>query len=170
MKNTIKSLAIAMLAIVSANGAFAQSSASASANANAKIFTPITLTNTADMFFGNNVPSGASGTVVLTPAGAASATGGVTHLSGGTVSAAAFTVTGEPSTAYTITLPSSATTLSSGSNSMTVSSWTSYPSGTSTLSSSGTEALTVGATLAVGASQAPGTYVSGTPFNITVNY
>ncbi len=52
---------------------------------------------------------------------------------------------------------------------MTVDTWTSSPTPTGTLTG-GTETLTVGATLNVGASQAAGTYISGTPFDVTVNY
>ncbi|HBC79095.1 MAG TPA: hypothetical protein DCZ51_10735, partial [Bacteroidales bacterium] len=69
-----------------------------------------------------------------------------------------------------ITLPAAATTITSGANTMTVDTWTSSPSGTGTLSAGGSQALTVGATLNVGASQPAGTYVSGTPFTVTVNY
>jgi len=46
--------------------------------------------------------------------------------------------------------------------------FTSTPSGTGTLSS-GTQNLTVGATLNVAAAQTPGVYTSGN-FNVTVNY
>jgi hypothetical protein len=52
---------------------------------------------------------------------------------------------------------------------MTVSSFTSSPSATGTLTG-GSENITVGATLNVAAGQASGSYVSGTPFNVTVNY
>ena len=53
---------------------------------------------------------------------------------------------------------------------MTVDTWTSTPSGTGTLSAGGSQTLTVGATLNVAGSQVAGTYVSGTPFTVTVNY
>jgi hypothetical protein len=52
---------------------------------------------------------------------------------------------------------------------MTVNTFTSTPTPTGTLTG-GTETLRVGATLNVGASQPAGTYVSGTPFTVTVNY
>jgi len=51
---------------------------------------------------------------------------------------------------------------------MTVNTFTSTPSGTGQLSVLGSQALTVGATLVVGASQASGSY-SGT-FSVTVVY
>lgn len=149
-------------------GTFAQ--VSETATATATIITPIAITWGADMNFGNVASSVLAGTVVLTPAGARSTTGGVTlPATTGTVSAASFTVTGEAGFAYVITLPAVATTISSGGNNMTVDDWTSNPSGTGTLTG-GTSTLTVGATLYVGISQPAGTYVSGTPFTVTVNY
>jgi hypothetical protein len=66
-------------------------------------------------------------------------------------------------------LPSTPTTVASGSNTMSVNAFTSNPDGTGTLTG-GTQTLKVGATLNVGASQAAGTYTSATPFTVTVNY
>jgi hypothetical protein len=107
----------------------------------------------------------------MTPAGVRSVTGGCTLPAiTGTVAAAAFNVTGAANYTYAITLPGAATTITFGANNMTVDTWTSTPSGTGTLSAGGSQTLTVGATLNVGASQAAGTYVSGTPFTVTVNY
>ena len=51
---------------------------------------------------------------------------------------------------------------------MTAGSFTSNPSGTGTLSS-GTQNISVGATLTVAAGQVPGVYTSGN-FSVTVNY
>jgi hypothetical protein len=123
------------------------------------------------MNFGNVAVSTAPGTVVLTPAGTRTFTGGITLPAvTGTVTAASFTVTGEGSYTYAITLPATATTIDDdASHTMTVDTWTSNPSGTGTLSS-GTQTLTVGATLNVGGSQVAGTYTSDTPFTVTVNY
>ena len=82
------------------------------------------------------------------------------------MSAASFNVTGEGSQAYAITLPSSAT-LNSGGNTMTVDTFT-HDAGGSPALSSGSDSFNVGATLNVGASQAPGAY-TGT-FAVTVGY
>ncbi len=169
MKNITKVLVIAAIALVSANSSFAQATATASASAT--IITPITIVKTVDMNFGNvAVQTATGGTVVLTPAGVRSVTGGVTiPATAGTVTAAAFTVNGEGVYTYAITLPSSSLTLTSGANTMTASDFTSTPSATGILTA-GTQALKVGATLNVAAAQAPGTYISGTPFDVTVNY
>lgn len=161
---------ITLLALVGfATSAFAQATASASATAT--IVTPISITKNVDMNFGNvAVQASTGGTVVLTPAGVRSATGGVTlPVTNGTVSAASFTVNGSGNYTYSITLPSTALTITSGANNMTVSAFTSTPSAIGTLTA-GTQTLTVGATLNVAAAEPAGTYVSATPFNVTVNY
>ncbi|MCF6408017.1 DUF4402 domain-containing protein [Chitinophaga filiformis] len=153
-----------------ATAAHAQETASATATAT--IVTPISITKDVDMNFGNvAVQSTTGGTVVLTPAGTRSATGGVTlpTTATGTVTAASFTVSGTSGYSYAITLPSTALTITSGSNTMTVTTFTSDPSGTGTLTG-GSEVVNVGATLNVSAAQAAGTYVSATPFDVTVNY
>jgi len=150
--------------------AFAQSTASAIATAN--VITPISISKNTDMAFGNlAVQAATGGTVVLAPAGSRTRTSGVTlPATTGTVSAASFTVNGNGSYTYSITLPSSAVTLthSGGVEVMTATAFTSSPSGTGTLSS-GTQNIAVGATLNVAAAQLAGVYTSGN-FDVTVNY
>jgi hypothetical protein len=168
MKRQSKFLALAAGLLALSVSTFAQ--VTASANAEATIVTPIGITKTVDMNFGNVAVSTALGTVVLTPASTRSKTGGVTlPTNNGTVSAASFDVTGEGNFTYSITLPSSATTINSGLNTMTIDTWTSAPSGTGALTA-GAQTLTVGATLHVAGSQAAGTYTSAVPFDVTVNY
>jgi len=118
-----------------------------------------------------SVQTGTGGTVVLAPDGSRTRTAGVTlpAFATGTVTAASFTVNGQGTNTYAITLPSSAVTLTSGANTMTATTFTSTPSGTGALTA-GTQTLTVGATLNVAAAQPAGTYVTGTPFSVTVNY
>ena len=147
--------------------------ATATATATATIVTPISISKTADMSFGNiAVSATTSGTVILAPAGSRTTggAGGVTlPATTGTVTAAAFTVNGNGSYTYAITLPGTVTlTRVSGSETMDATSFTSTPSSPGTLSG-GTQNLTVGATLAVAAAQVPGVYNSGN-FNVTVNY
>ena len=169
MKKGTKLILAALVMMLSVSGAYAQ--ASATATATATIVTPISITKTVDMNFGNvAVQASTAGTAVLTPAGARSSTGGVTlPATTGTVAAASFTVNGQGAYTYAITLPVSALTITSGVNTMTVGTFTSSPSATGALTA-GTQTLTVGATLNVAAAQAPGVYVSGTPFSVTVNY
>jgi hypothetical protein len=122
MKNIVKSLVIAAAAITISNSSFAQATATASASAN--IITPITIVKTVDMNFGNVAVSATlSGTTVLAPAGTRTTggSGGVTlPATTGTVSAASFTVSGQASYTYAITLPSSCTITDGASHNMTV--------------------------------------------------
>jgi hypothetical protein len=169
MKNGMK-LAFAAIALIAfSSSSFAQ--ATATATATATIVTPISIAEVVNMNFGNvAVQTAAGGTVVMTPAGVRSVTGGVTlPVINGTVTAASFTVTGQGAYTYAITLPATATTLTSGANTMTATTFTSTPSATGALTA-GTQTLNVGATLNVAAAQAAGLYVSGTPFSVTVNY
>jgi hypothetical protein len=169
MKN-LKQIAVAAVMMLSFSAATMGQSATAAATAT--IITPITITNTADLAFGNLFAGATGGTAVISPAGARSVTGDVTIPGNpGTFNAAAFTVNGQATWTYAITLPAGALTISSGANTMTVDVWTSNPSGTGTLDGTGAQTLTVGATLNVGAAQAAGAYTSGaTPFTVTVNY
>ena len=168
MKNLI--IVTVLLLTVSALS-FAQPNVSATATATGTIISPIAIAKNVDMNFGNIVAGAAIGTVVLTPAGVRSKTGGafLPSILPGTVTAASFTVTGATGYTYAITLPGAATTVTSGANTMTVDTWTSTPTGTGTLAG-GTQTLTVGGTLHVGANQVAGTYVSGTAFTVTVAY
>ena len=148
---------------------FAQSTGTASADAH--VVMPITMSLVNNMNFGNIAVSSVSGgTVVLNSGSSRMSTSGVTlPATAGTVSAASFTVAGAPSYTYAITLPGTAT-LTSGSHTMTINSFVSTPSGIGTLSSGGTQVLTVGATLSVGASQSPGAYTNAGGVPVVVNY
>ena len=75
---------------------------------------------------------------------------------------------GKAGSTYAITLPGSIT-VSDGTNSMTVNTFTSTPSLNGTLSSGGSQALYVGATMNVAANQVFVAPFAGT-FNVTVNY
>ena len=160
--------AIALIVLSIASIASAQSSATATASASARVLTPIAIARITDLNFGTLVP-GSGGTVIVTPGGVRSATGGISLISSA-VSAATFNVTGEVSTPYTITLPASIliTNTVTPTQQMTVDTFASNPSGTGTLSGLGAQSLAVGATLHVTASQPSGLY-TGT-FNVTVAY
>ncbi|MBO9682123.1 MAG: DUF4402 domain-containing protein [Flavisolibacter sp.] len=169
MKKMSKFTTVALALILSSSKMFAQSSATATASAT--IVTPISISKTVDLEFGNVAVSPLPGTVILSPDGDRTATGGVTLPAvGGTVSAASFSVFGEGAYTYSISLPEIVTlTRQDGSETMTVDEFISDPSGTGTLMD-GAQVLNVGATLHVSGSQVSGTYVSNTPFAVTVNY
>jgi hypothetical protein len=142
--------------------------ATGTGTASATVIQPIAISQTTGLDFGKFSATGTVGTVVMSTAGARSATGGVSLSSMAAGAAAAFVVTGEPNATYTITLPATPATLTSGANTMTADTFTSNPVGTGTLTGAGTQTINVGATLNVGATQAPGTY-TGT-YSVTVDY
>jgi hypothetical protein len=156
---------VVVFTTLAVTSSFAQVSASATASAN--IIAPLTITESANMNFGTLIPSSTAGTVVLSPAGALTPTN-VTP-SGSGVTAASFAITGTGSLTFSITLPADGYTITSSSNTMTLSSFSSSLGASGTLSS-GAATLNVGATLAVGANQAAGSYTNGTGFQVTVNY
>jgi len=138
----------------------------------ANIVNPITISETRALHFGTLSVSAAGGTCILAPAGTRTQTGGVTLTNfSPTATSAAYTVTGSANLAYTITLPSSAVTVtrSGGSQTMTITAFTSSKAGNAgMLSGSATDSFTVGATLNVGSSQVAGLYQGN--FNVTVAY
>ena len=172
MKNMKKILAAAILGIGFASTANAQ--ATASATATATIVTPIAITKNVDMNFGNVAVTSTAGTVILAPAGTRTKSGGVTLPAvPGTVTAAKFTVTGEGTYAFAITLPSVDVILTNttgvGAETMAANAFTCDLGSTSALVA-GTKIMYVGATLNVAVAQKAGTYVTATPFDVTVNY
>lgn len=168
----IKFFAIAIL--FSGVSVISSAQVTATATASSTIVTPIGITKTVDMNFGNvAINSTTPGTVVLAPAGTRTSTGGVTlPATAGTVAAAEFNVTGANNYTFSITLPLPSTSheIKSGSNTMSVTDFTSTPTPTGTLSATGSATVKVGATLNVSPGQAAGTYTSVTPFEVTVNY
>lgn len=173
MKQLTKIFALIAVALLFTCNAFAQPGVTAQATASATIVTPLAITKTVDMNFGNLAVNNTPGTVALSAALAPTRTpgGGVTLMAGGTVAAATFTVTGLIGSTYSIVLPADGTVLLTGAGTdMTLTNFVSTPTvaagGDLT---TGTETLYVGATLNVGASQAAGTYTSAN-FDVTVNY
>ncbi|MDH5178329.1 MAG: DUF4402 domain-containing protein [Gammaproteobacteria bacterium] len=158
---TISAAGIALATL----GPIAQA-ATTSATASATVLTPIAISTTTNMSFGDLYADNvSSGTVVLAVDGSRTTTGGASL---GTTpgTAAVFAVTGNVSATYVVTLPSTDVTLTSGANTMIVNTFSDNSLGA--LDGTGNDSFNVGATLNVGISQAPGAY-SGS-FNVTVNY
>ena len=174
----MKKLIILFIAVAGFGvSSFAQNGATTSALSSATIVTPIAIVKATDMEFGTAaVSGGTAGTVVLPPTGSRTKTGGITlPASTGSPLAASFNVTGALNYTYAITLPSSViitNTTGVGAETMTVDTFTSTPTvlAGGTLNGSGAQTLYVGATLNVSGTQVAGRYVSGTGFNVTVNY
>ncbi len=153
-----------------------QSSAQAAnttATASATIATAISIANNANMNFGTIAEAGA-GTVTVLTDGTRTFTGGVSLLASGPGAAADFTVTGEDSATYSITLPGTASLTGPG-PAMTADNFDSLPTVAAggTLSAAPcpcTQTLLVGARLTVAAGQTTGSYITPTAFTVTVNY
>jgi hypothetical protein len=175
MKKITKVFTVASISIFSAasSDSFAQQMATDGADAHASIVTPISITKVDDMNFGNIAVNASGGSVALPTSGPRNTTGGVTLPStAGTIGAASFTVSGQPGYVYSITLPASITIADNAAHTMTINNLVSQPSVVAggTLSGGGTQTLYVGGTLAVSGSQAPGSYSTTTPFDVSVVY
>ena len=175
MKKITSIIAIVALSIAFSTTASAQ--VTGLAPTSATIVTPIAISNTTEMNFGNFATTTAIGTIVLTPAGGRTKTGGVTlPATVGTVAAAKFKVDGQADYTYAVTMPTEDLTLTIGvtANKMTVKTFTSTTlnnSGTlAGVLTLGTDTVSVGATLNVGASQVAGLYENKTGFTVIVNY
>jgi hypothetical protein len=130
--------------------------ASTTASALATVIQAIAIVKTADLNFGT--ASVGDVAKVILPADA---------------SAAVFNITGQPNTAFTIQLPATAVTMTTGiggaNRTISVSTFTSTPATTSTLSATGTATLRVGATrAALPATQIAGAYTA--TFTVSVIY
>lgn len=141
--------------------------------ASAKISQVIAIAKTAgadnggDMNFGEIYSPLADDTVVVSTAGVRTAGTNANILGDDTnVSAASFTVTGEPGNSFSISAIAD-TTIDSGANSMDVTNITPSLTGSGALTG-GTYIFTVGATLHVAANQPAGAYTGN--FDVTVNY
>ncbi|MCG6188898.1 DUF4402 domain-containing protein [Maribellus maritimus] len=177
MKKLVFLFASLFIIVVATQSVKAQESATAESSAT--IITPISISkNTSavgggDLNFGNiAVQSTNGGTVILStdPEQDREATGGVTlPVSTGIVSPASFTVTGDGERTFSISLPTTSIVLTSGENEMTLGSFESSPSGSSSLSS-GTKTVTVGGVLQVNAQQPAGVYTNANGLEVTVNY
>jgi len=130
----------------------------ATATVTAEITSTITVRTINGLVFGSLASGPSTGTLVLSPGGARSTTGGVTVNTAITGSPAAFDIQGDSAATYSITFPA-AVILSNGSpNTMVVDNFTSSPTSTGMLDASGQQTLYVGGTLNVGSNQAFGTY------------
>jgi Mat/Ecp fimbriae major subunit len=168
MKKLILSIAVIAMVATFSNRVEAQSNANS--DALATLIIPISIANDVAMDFKTVSASGTAGTVVMaaTSGAALTPTGGVTVISG-TPTAGTFTVTGEGTQVFTITLPAGASTLTgSVAGTMTVDTWTCSEALTTAALVGGTLVFYVGGTLNVDADEVAGLY-SGT-FNIIVDY
>ena len=153
-----------------ATTSFGQNSATENATSSATIVGALTLTNTADLKFGQMTTAAVGGeTVVVDTADGITAGANITLIASSPVSSAAYTVAGTVGATYSITLPADGVvTLTGAGAPMDVDTFTSSLGATSTIPLGGSQILKVGASLHVAAAQAAGVY-TGT-FDVTVAY
>lgn len=164
MKKFVLSILIVAGLFVAVGTTFA-----ATANASATIVSSIAVAQVTNkgLRFGTLVSPSAEKTVIVGADDSVTNADGLVRVPADTdVGAAQFTVTGEATYGYAITVPSGSITISNGTTTMSVGSFTaSKASGTLT---AGTDTFKVGGTLTIGAAQATGSY-TGT-FDVTVAY
>lgn len=166
MKKLILPLVLIFAGVVS-NQVNAQNSALASASAAVTLITPISITKATDLEFGTFVASPTQGTITMTPAGSVTTSGGVTQISGATITPATFGVSGQTGQTYAITLPETvALTGAVEGDALSLGEFTSTPENSGTIGND--QIISVGATLTVPGNSTAGTY-TGT-FDVTVNY
>ncbi|MGE5431691.1 MAG: DUF4402 domain-containing protein [Syntrophomonadaceae bacterium] len=176
MKNSFSRIVlVGSLVLISAGASFAQTTANQKAAASATIIQPITLNKTTDLEFGIVVPGATPGTVTVGYDGSRASGGGASLLAGnpGSIGSAHFDATGQPNSAYTISIPVSVTITNTGGagETMTVDNFVSDPgAGTATFGVAGTQLIRVGARLNVGTNQVAGVYTNATGVDVTINY
>ncbi len=165
-----KILAFSVILFAFTAGLFAQNTDTEQTTATATIVGPLTLTKVSDMDFGTIAVSAATGTVVLATDNTRSATGGASLVPPLNGVAASFTVAGQATETFAITLPLDGTVSLTGPGvAMPVTGFNHNAGANPALNGSGAASFTVGATLATGASQASGVYTSAS-FPVTVSY
>ena len=151
--------------------AFAAPSVSAPGAAEAAVVAPLRITSVSPLAFGQITRPTAAGTVVMAPNGTITTTGGVITSTAiaqtGPRGPGAFTITGDPGRQFALALPTLAL-LRQGPRLMLMGLFRSNWTAGDAISPSGSYALSVGATLLVGANQTIGTY-TGT-YAVTVTY
>jgi len=165
-----KILMMSVVLVAFTAGMFAQSTDTEQTTATATIVGPLALTKVSDMDFGTIAASTTAGTVLLGTDNSRTPDGGVALVPPAAGVAASFTVAGEASRTFAITLPGNGTvTLTGPGSPMACDDFTHSAGATPTLDGTGAAAFTVGATLSVGISQTSGAYTSAN-FDVTINY
>ena len=161
-------MAMASLGVAST----ANAATSDTADVTAEILTALSVAvdpadNTLD--FGQIAPGASAATIVVAPDG--TMTGGCPTqvICAGSTNAPSFDVVGNPNALVYVTFTNASETLSNGTDSMTVDTFTTDGGGQLTLDGSGDGSFTVGGSLAVAASQAAGVYTGTLELNVAYN-
>jgi len=139
---------------------------SAQITASAEVVSPISISRSADLNFGK-ITIGGAGTVVLTSTGSRTQTGSITLLTGGSEAPGLFSVTGNATATYAVTVPSSVTLKKTGAPTETITADT-FTNNATTLTGN-SDQLKIGGTLRLVGSETVGAYISDL-FVVTVAY
>lgn len=149
----------------------------ASSSASAVIMTTLKIVKNTDLDFKQLAPSNNAGTVTMTNGGVRTGDANATPVGTGNGDAAKFTIEGVGGEAIDVTMePANGifdVTKTNGTETMEVTlaaADVTTMNGIAALPPSGTQELTFGASIAVGANQAAGTYNNATAFTLTVIY
>lgn len=171
MKKIAKFLTVVITALLFCVNSSAQLTATSSATA--VIYSALSVTTTQNLNFGVLIPTAAAGTVVMNAAGAVVLTNVTAHPSSAPLPAI-FHVIGEPNETYDIAITDPPITITNVAlNTMTISAIVSNPAegvNTGLLSGAGTQDISLGGTLNVGANQPAGTYTNANAITVTINY
>jgi hypothetical protein len=179
MRKIISILTLITAVVAVSTTANAQESATGNGTTTTRIVAPIKISTGSVLNFGDVAAISSAATVTVSPAGLRSQSDNRSiPVSSGTkagVSNSLFTVSGEASYTYAITLPTDTdvTLVKTGETdkTMLLTAFTSLPAATGVLDgTTGSQELKVGATLNVGIAQATGNYTAATGFDVTVNY
>ena len=161
-------MAMASLGVAST----ANAATSDTADVTAEILTALSVAvdpadNTLD--FGQIAPGASAATIVVAPDG--TMTGGCPTqvICAGSTNAPSFDVVGNPNALVYVTFTNASETLSNGTDSMTVDTFTTDGGGQLTLDGAGAGEFSVGGSLDVGASQAAGVYTGTLEVNVAYN-
>src|SRR5450830_1013645 len=147
--------------------------ATTNGTANATVVKPIAIAAVTALNFGSFSTSAAAQTVTIAASGDTRSNNGTLLVNSvNAPTSASFSVTGDTTLTYAITLPSTAQSISTGSgggaSDMAVTAFTSAPSATGALTA-GAQTLTVGATVTTVADQVSGTYTGTFPVIVAYN-
>jgi hypothetical protein len=157
-------ISAAVLGLFASSAAFAAGpTASVNTGADATVVAPISISNVVNgtatkLSFGQIAANTSAGTVNISSAGALSSPNNPTLIApGSTGTVPTFTVTGSPGLAYTGTVAANVSLIGPAGSTAMLATLT-KSGGNANLTGSGLDTFTLSASLAVGASQAPGVY------------
>ncbi len=148
-----KSLALAMLILLSGFKLWSQNQATITGQAYAEVISALSAYENTQMHFGKFSPEVGGGQIVMSPEGVRTVQGSIA-LGGGTAQPGRFIINGQADATFSIQLPVGSAELrhSTSNRTMTISNWVSDPpagTGSGTLNG-GNQTVSIGATLNVG--------------------